>query len=253
MLTQSHKDLGFKSYNIKGYVAISGLGRGAFSSVYTCQYENANSGTYYVMKVFTNQQHAEVEKNHLSQLKVAGVNNIPEVVDIKTDADFAALIVSPVGIRMFDPQIDFITPDMMVTLVNVVQAAHKINIIHRDIKPENIFIDSKDRKRIILNDWSSSVLLEDKPIRYVGTSLYGDGADNNGMHIPTKSLDIRCLVKTLFSLSRQKPPTVIDNVYEAYWNDVENKFKQFKVALKLAEGPEGPEYKKLRKLLRKMW
>jgi hypothetical protein len=68
--------------------------------------------------------------------------------------------------------------------------------------------------------------------------MFGDRPHGDEMHVPTPSLDLRCLVRTAFSLSRQRllPPRLV-NTHEqiqAYWTNIAADFPQFAIAMELA-------------------
>jgi serine/threonine protein kinase len=109
---------------------------------------------------------------------------------------------------------------------------HNIGWIHRDIKPDNIYFDSGETSRIVLNDWSSAVRVGIE-CAFVGTLLFGDPPNENGIHIPTPQLDMRSLVRTAFCLSKQRLPWVKEDPFEIlqYWERVGKDHPLFATAM----------------------
>jgi serine/threonine protein kinase len=140
----------------------------------------------------------------LELFKSAGLQNVPSVEEHFTNGKFRALALLPIGIPVL-PASDFITSTMLEQLLTVLEFAHQNNIVHRDVKPENIFLDRTDHSKITLNDWSSAAKIGVN-CPYQGTPLYGEKFCQS--HIPSPELDLRCFVKTAFTLSKQRPPAV---------------------------------------------
>lgn len=60
---------------------------------------------------------------------------------------------------------------MLIPLLKVLTALHKLGIIHRDIKPENIFFDADGV--LCLGDFGLAINTNtDRPISRVGTTEY---------------------------------------------------------------------------------
>jgi serine/threonine protein kinase len=191
------------------------------------------------MKVFRGDDmiKADFESIVLQELKNGNVSNIPEVISLYSSEhiDYHALIITPVGDSVLPCSFD-VTPRMLVTLLEVIEHVHTIGWIHRDIKPDNIFLNSNDKTMIILNDWSSAVRRDTAESEYVGTCLYGDGPTRLNFHSPTPQLDLKCFLKTVFCLIKQRQH-MVKNQQEAiqYWENVETIYPRFKYAMELAE------------------
>jgi len=249
------EDLGFVTFDVPNWRLLDGLGRGRFSSVFSCR--STQSDEVVVLKVFRgNIMHmATTERNVLTSLSEGGVANIPSFKELHLFADFHALILTPLGIPVLPcPVSADVTPNMLVALLNVVQMAHNLNWIHRDIKPDNIYLVRADTSRIVLNDWSSAVPANVE-CDYVGTRLFGDGPGANKKHTPDQRLDLRSLVKTAFCLSKQRMPTVEDNdgAVQQYWNRVKLQSPLFRKAMDLADAGTADSYDKLAELFANIW
>lgn len=255
MLIAPIDDLGFVTFDIPNWRLLNGLGRGRFSSVFSCC--STQSDEVFVLKVFRGDimHMAMTERDVLTSLSEGGVSNIPSFRELHFSPDFHALILTPLGVPVLPcPLSADITPYMLVTLLNVVQMAHGLNWIHRDIKPDNIYLARADPSRIVLNDWSSAAPANVE-CDYVGTRLFGDGPSANNKHRPDQRLDLRSLVKTVFCLSKQRMPTVEDNdgAVKQYWDRVAQQSPQFLKAINFADEGTADSYDKLAELFANLW
>lgn len=255
MLIAPIEDLGFVTFDVPNWRLLDGLGRGRFSSVFSCR--STQSDEVVVLKVFWgNIMHmATTERAVLTALSEGGVTNIPSFKELHCFDKFYALILTPLGIPVLPcPVSADVTPSMLVALLNVVQMAHNLNWIHRDIKPDNIYLVRADPSRIVLNDWSSAVPANVE-CDYVGTRLFGDGPGANKKHTPDQRLDLRSLVKTAFCLSKQRMPTVEDDdeAVQQYWTLVERQSPLFLKAMNFADAGTPNSYLDLTELFGNVW
>ena len=234
LLTSPVEDLGFVSLDVPGWQIESGLGKGRFSSVYSCR--RSRTDEVCVMKVFRAETThlAMTEKSILTELNGINVENIPVFRDLYSrSGDLTALVVTPVGTPVLPCSIP---PGMIVAILHVIRKAHGLGWIHRDIKPDNIYFDSFNPRRIILNDWSSAVKAGIE-CDYIGTIIFGDPPNIRGKHVPTSILDLRSLARTAFCLSKQHRP-LVDDDFDAvaqYWNEVKRDYSLFAIAMDLAD------------------
>jgi serine/threonine protein kinase len=250
---------------VEGYTILNGLGTGRFSRVYEVNNDKTSSSSI-VAKCFQFPFHEKGghEKEILTLLQNHNIANIPKCQDLVVGPDSSSsssvLILSPVGIPIiFASQNNFITPNMILTLLDVLQFAHNLNIVHRDVKPENIFLNRNNLNEIILNDWGSAVRLDllenDGECDYEGTPLYGEEQPRyhgRMKQVPTKKLDLRCLVKTAFTIKQQKYPRskMTWGEIEAYWGTVSRKSPHFQNVLNFAENED---YDALRNFFQGIW
>lgn len=236
---------------VEGYTILNGLGTGRFSRVY--EVLDSLVAKYFQLSFHDKGRH---EEEILKLLRNHNIPNIPRCHDLVVRPNYSALIVSPVGIPIiFASQNNLITSNMILKLLDVLEFVHNLNIVHRDVKPENIFLSKNDHTEIILNDWGSAVrldALENGECDYEGTPLYGEQCRDGIKQVPTKKLDLRCLVKTVFTIKQQKYPRLKKTwgEIEAYWVNVANTYPQFLNVLNCAEN-EG--YAELRRIFQEMW
>ena len=254
LLISPVEDLGFVTFDVPNWRLYNGLGKGRFSSVFSCRSLKTNEVV--VLKVFRgNMAHMAVtERTVLTSLSTRSVINIPSFREIHICDNFSALILTPVGVPVLPCPIHaVVTPSMCVALLQVVRTAHSLDWIHRDIKPDNIYLDQGDTSRIVLSDWSSAVRANVE-CDYVGTRLFGDGPDdaNNNKHTPDQCLDLRSLVKTVFCMTTQRIPAVEDNdaAVRHHWIGVKKQFPGFRKAMDLADNAK---YDELVEVLMNVW
>jgi serine/threonine protein kinase len=241
LLVTPVEDLGYVSFDVPNWQLLNGLGRGRFSSVYSCRHaSNTNDiDDIAVLKVFRGDtaELADFERYVLTSLREGGLtDNIPSVIDLYTHPTFHGLILTPVGVPVLPCPIGAdITPYMLVTLLRVVQQAHMARWIHRDIKPDNIYLDRRNTAKIILNDWSSAAEVGVE-CNYVGTKLFGDKPRTGNKHTPEPCLDLQSLVKTAYCLTKQRIPPVVDNDLDVqhYWDQVKDQSPLFSKAMEFA-------------------
>ncbi len=255
MLITPIEDLGFVTFDVPNWPLLDGLGRGRFSSVFSCRSTQSNEVA--VLKVFRGniKDMANTERNVLTKLREGGVTNIPSFIELHFCDEFYALILTPLGIPVLPcPLSADVTPKMLLTLLKVVQMAHNLKLIHRDIKPDNIYLVSTDTSRIVLNDWSSAAPANVE-CDYVGTRLFGDRPGPDNKHTPDQRLDLRSLVKTAFCLSKQRMPPVEDNeeAVQQYWNGVKLQYPQFQRAMDFADAGTPSSYSDLAELFANIW
>lgn len=246
------EELGFVSFDVPNWQLLNGLGQGRFSAVFSCRHVETDE--VFVMKVFRGDTRhmAETERTVLQSLSEEGVANIPSVQEFHFCDSFSALILTPLGVSVLPCRgRTIVTPAMLVALLQVVQGAHRSQWIHRDIKPDNIYLDQRDSSRIVLNDWSSAA----RPgieCDYVGTRLFGDRPRGDRKHTPDARLDLRCLVKTAFCLSKQYVAWAEDNdsAVQQHWGQIEQQFPTFQMAMAHANAVD---YEALRTLLGRLW
>jgi serine/threonine protein kinase len=254
LLKSPVEDLGFVTFEVPNWQLLSGLGQGRFSSVFSCR--SVHTQEVVVLKVFGGDQKqmemAQTERNVLNLLNLGGVENIPLFKELHLGDSFWALILTPLGVPVLPrPILDDVTPAMFVTLLKVVQQVHSLGWIHRDIKPDNIYLEEGNTSRIVLNDWSSAVRVNEE-CDYVGTRLFGDLRGKMKTHIPEPSLDLRSLVKTVFCLSKQQLPAVEDDdtAVARHWDTVKQNYPTFRSAMDLADTAN---YKALVDLFANVW
>lgn len=198
---------------------------------------------------------AEGERDLLLALSAQSVGNIPLFRELYSCEAFHALILTPLGLPVLPCPIHAdITPAMLVTLLRVIRKVHNMGWIHRDIKPDNIYLDQGSLSHIVLNDWSSAARASTE-CAFVGTHLFGDPPPPAGdiqNHTPTPRLDLRCLVKTSFCLSKQRSPLVKDDCHaiQQYWERVQRDYPMFSSALRFADAVN---YDELEKLFLNVW
>lgn len=220
---------------IDGWHIKRGLGKGNFARVYAATQENHNNPSEYVLKYFASDKMDSGirEKDILTLLNAAQVQNIPVVEHFLEFPQKCALIVSPVGIPILPaPSNVLITPQLICNLIVVLESAHRRGIVHRDIKPANIYLTANNE--VILNDWGSAAALQIS-CKYVGTPLYGE--QKTAEHIPSVALDLCSLVKTAFTLKQQKFPTCRTDDWseiENYWHEISRTFPGFRDLLDVA-------------------
>mmetsp|Transcript_15453 Transcript_15453/g.22689 ORF Transcript_15453/g.22689 Transcript_15453/m.22689 type:complete len:540 (+) Transcript_15453:114-1733(+) len=252
LLTSAVEDLGFVSFDVPNWQLLDGLGRGRFSSVYSCRSITTNEMC--VTKIFRGDAKglAIAERNILTDLNVINAWNIPVCRELHVFEDFNALIITPLGTSVLPCTVHtYISPRMIVTLLEVIQSVHNRGWIHRDIKPDNIYFDKDDTTRIVLNDWSSAVK-RGTECDFVGTRIFGDPPDIHGKHMPTPKLDLRSLVRTAFCLSKQRLPLVEDDTIavQQFWEGVKKDYAIFATAMELADSSN---YDGLESLFRTSW
>eukprot|EP00597_Dinobryon_sp_UTEXLB2267_P004319 CAMPEP_0170072714 /NCGR_PEP_ID=MMETSP0019_2-20121128/10299_1 /TAXON_ID=98059 /ORGANISM="Dinobryon sp., Strain UTEXLB2267" /LENGTH=488 /DNA_ID=CAMNT_0010281855 /DNA_START=287 /DNA_END=1753 /DNA_ORIENTATION=- len=253
LLTCAVEDLGFVSFDVPNWQLVNSLGKGRISTVFSCRSTNSDKDIC-VIKIFRGDtKHlAMTEQSILTELNDINVENIPVFRELHVSVDFNALILTPLGTSVLPCTVHpYVSPGMIVTLLQVIRAVHKFGWIHRDIKPDNIFFDKIEGSRIVLNDWSSAVKVGSE-YNFVGTLLFGDPPDMHGKHTPTTKLDLRSLVRTAFCLSKQRLPVVEDNVVaiQQYWEKVRIDHAPFAVAMNLADSSD---YDALEEFFRTSW
>jgi serine/threonine protein kinase len=227
---------------VEGWSIINGLGTGRFSRVYEVKRNGNQDSSSFVLKFLTdeNREMGRHEARILRDLQQAeGENeNVPKVYNSIDNGRYYALVVSPVGIPIIlASQSNIITSVMIVTLLDVLSFAHeKLYLIHRDVKPENIFLNKNNPNQIILSDWGSAAQ-EGLPCPYQGTPIYGPRENRRQLQIPTKHLDLHCLVKTVYMIKQQRyPPSESEwPEIERYWSRVARMFPNFRSILNLAD------------------
>lgn len=116
---------------------------------------------------------------------------------------------------------------MRLDLLDALRVAHTYGWIHRDFKPNNVFVDQMNLSRIVINDWRSAART-DEACPFAGTVLlFADRPNAYNYHVPTAALDLRCLVRTMFCVTKQRLPWVekVDwETLEAFWTEVEQSF-----------------------------
>jgi serine/threonine protein kinase len=238
LLRLSAEALGLVMDVVDGWHLKRGLGKGYFARVYVATQENDNESTEYVLKYFANEKmiSGKQENRILTQLHEAQVPNIPVVEFFFQSAENCALVVSPVGIPILpgpSNTLILITPQLICTLLGVLEHAHAQGIVHRDVKPANIYLTANNE--VILSDWGSAAPLQIH-CKYVGTPLYGE--QKTAEHTPSVALDLCSLVKTAFTLKQQKSPVCDPHSWieiENYWNEMSMAFLGFQDLLHIAE------------------
>ena len=246
-------ELGYVTFDVPGFPLWSGLGRGRFSAVYKCECSALPVGVG-VMKVFTGMARDDamstIEVTVLTELYNKGVRvNIPRVVQHVETTTFNAIVLTPVGIPVL-PCAYLVTPKMLMDLLTVLRTAHDLGWIHRDIKPDNIYLDQSHTDTIVLTDWSSAAKINQRR-SFVGTQFFGDPPDEENMHTPSRAMDLRSFVRTVFCLSRQNQtgPADADGILR-YWDTVQQQFPMFRKAMEFANNAD---YDRLGNLLVDMW
>mmetsp|Transcript_5496 Transcript_5496/g.5637 ORF Transcript_5496/g.5637 Transcript_5496/m.5637 type:complete len:600 (+) Transcript_5496:989-2788(+) len=251
----SPDELGLVMDEVEGWSIINGLGTGRFSRVYEVKSYNIEDQSSYVLKYYTESplEMGKLECSTLLQLQQVASENVPRVIQLVERLSYCALVVLPVGIPIIHAsQNNRITSSMIGTLLNVLHQAHEnYNIIHRDVKPENIFLNKNNLNQIILNDWGSATQAN-VLCPYQGTPLYGEQHIEGQFQLPTRQLDLHCLVKTVYTIKQQKYPLCRTDwaSIAAYWEDVAIAFPTFQTLLDCADGCN---YEELRRNFEGIW
>eukprot|EP01035_Chromulina_nebulosa_P027675 gene27675-36429_t len=241
LLNSPVEDLGFVTFDIPNWELLDGLGKGKFSYAFTCRSSLTNEVV--ALKVF--QAHtahmAFTERTVLTSLNAAGISNVPVFRELHICDGFNALMLTPIGEPVLPcPAHADLTPTMIAILLETVQEAHSLNWIHRDIKPE-----------LFLIDWSSAARANIE-CDFIGTRIFGDAPNAYNRHTPDPSLDLRCLVKTVYCLSKQRMPVVRENAADVheYWARVKYQVPLFRKAMGLADAVK---YDELADLFMNVW
>ena len=244
-------ELGLVVDTIPGWNLVKGLGVGRFARVYAAARQEGHSDAdpLSVLKFFRNFQVGMNEENILRRLAHLNLANIPVIqTSVQLMDGSFGLVVSPIGVPILPAPLGVrITPSMFITLLEVLESVHRIGIIHRDVKPENILLVGSNE--IMLNDWGSAVEIN-LSCSYQGTPVYGE--KNQGTHMPTRALDLCCLVKSAFTIKHQQfPPSDLSwEDIQAYWTSVSTEFPSFRSILKCA-GDEN--YEGLKRFFSELW
>ena len=140
LLVSPVEDLGFVMFVLPNWQLLNGLGRGTFSSVFSCRSSLTNEEDV-VVKIFSgNMTHMAVTERTL--LTLLSTRNTPTFRELYSSDTFHALLLTQLGVPVLPCLIYAdVTPSLYVTLLQVVQHTHSLGWIHRDIKPGNVFLD----------------------------------------------------------------------------------------------------------------
>ncbi len=87
---------------------------------------------------------------------------------------------------------------------------------------------------------------------FQGTPFYGKQHIEGQLQLPTRELDLHCLVKTVYTIKQQKYPTCGKawTDIEGYWNEVARAFPSFQNLLNSADACD---YDGLKTKFEEMW
>lgn len=232
----------------KKYSVLSTLNHGSYGTVYAAR--NARTLQKVAIKQLSKDTQT-IELDILTRLRKASSRNVIRLIDSFAD-DEAAYIVNDfctLGdlyevIAADRVPVDTETlRDLIMQLIQSVEACHSVGVYHRDIKPENIFLTVEEARVTTAGDGEVVLKLGDFGLatcdafsteigtgsdRYMAPEQFA--ADESGGYDPAL-VDIWALgiviVNTLFSRNPWKTPSEADPVYRDFLRDPESLFEHF--------------------------
>jgi hypothetical protein len=160
LFSMSIEEHSFCVPDFSGYSVVNVLGAGSSSVVYKVQKED----TLFAAKVHKTADDCDAEYQVLC--KLAGISNVPKfaekIGEYAGSHHRATLIMSPVSCPVEAPGFTInrsLTSKDIFDMVNVLEAAHKLNIIHRDIRPPNLFLC--EGGGVLVSDWGCALMDQD--------------------------------------------------------------------------------------------
>jgi serine/threonine protein kinase len=246
MMHASPEELGYASVAVDGFEAVECLGAGSHCLVFAGV--SSDSSEKVALKIF-DPECSDYFDNECDILhKLASCVRVPRIVDIQHNV----LVLSPLGQKVSplrqplmysrkaaNPR--WLFKSQIATLVTTVEDMHRLQVVHRDIKPDNVVVSGED---VVLIDFDIAchgvVLIMDRKgetssavsasddfnilVSTLGTPEYFDPLyelNNNIKTVRNRSdlmrIDLRCLIRTIFTLVRKWVPPDNDFEIEAFW------------------------------------
>jgi hypothetical protein len=160
LFSMSMQDHCFCVPDFSEYSVVNVLGAGSSSVVYKVEKDNV----FFAAKVHKTAQDCEAEYQVLC--KLAGISHVPKVAEKLGESagshHKATLILSSVACPVEAPGFTIdrsLTCKDIFDMVDVLEAAHKLNIIHRDIRPPNLLLC--EFGGVLVNDWGCALMDQD--------------------------------------------------------------------------------------------
>jgi len=223
LLQQDVSTLGYNEPKVQDVQLRDPLGRGGSCTVY----QGIHNGESVVVKIFRKSKSYSFDAEKFALEQLSGTAGVPKIINTarvseadKFDSHSEALILTPVAEDLRTDKCRFGHPvdgSHMKSLVQVVQYAHKKNLIHRDIKPTNCFFH-KD-VGFILNDWGSSRLASAKSDVWEGSIGFSVSPKQQQVNKwDDKACDLVAVVRTAFVLfCKESPPVNSHESADGYW------------------------------------
>ena len=194
------------------------LGEGGFAEVWEA--EELESGRRLALKVLTRVRVASPESLERFQRegRLAASLNHPRCVYVFGAGEIAgypAILMELVPGGTLQDRLDREGPveprravDLILDLLDGLEAAHRAGILHRDVKPSNCFVDEDGRAKI--GDFGLSRALETdvsltQTGAFLGTPVYASPEQVRGRDVDLRS-DLYSVGATLYALLAGKPP-----------------------------------------------
>ncbi|CCG83072.2 Serine/threonine protein kinase Ksp1 [Taphrina deformans PYCC 5710] len=232
----------------KKYLILSTLNHGSYGTVYAAR--NARTLNKVAIKQISKDTQT-TELDILTRLRKASSRNIIKLIDSFSDDkssyivnDFCTLGDLYEVIAADRVPVDSETlRDLILQLIQSVEACHSVGVYHRDVKPENIFLTVEEAKSTTAGDGEVVLKLGDFGLATCDTfsTEIGTGSDRYmapeqfalteaGGYDPAQA-DIWALgiviMNTLFSRNPWKCPTEDDPVFKDFLRDPESLFEHF--------------------------
>lgn len=230
------------------YSVLSILNRGSYGIVYAAR----NSRTLSKIAIKQLPKHTQTsELEILTRLRKANSRNVIKLLDSFSDEDSSYIVndfctlgdlyeVIAANKVPTDPET---IRELVLHLVQAVEACHSVGVFHRDIKPENIFLTIEEAKATTNGDGEVVLKLGDFGLATCETfsNEIGTGSDRymapeqftanaSGGYEPALA-DVWALgiviMNTLFGRNPWKTPTETDPVFKDFVRDPESLFEHF--------------------------